>query len=295
MPEETSEFYSTHLNSRIDTIEKLATRNLRMLGCPLIKLELAQDMAFEAISKAVELYTQYTEPDREFLLFDSTIYTPGVGIKMDTLFVNTPETNTAYDPTDPNTQVGKDYDLMDWRRVIDVVNVEEGENQGTNILFTMQYAMVQQMGALMHSGGLNKGFDMVTWYNMNEFLEMRNKMLALKTFSRFDPNTQILRLFPEPDVDGKGKYWALVECYLEPRFRDCLKNHFVQSYSLAIMKIMIGNVRGQFNGVNLLGNGTVNYNDILQQGLTEKEKMEEQLLNGTGGFVGGAPPAFLVF
>jgi len=295
MSEPLSAYYSTHLNSRVDSIEKLATRNLRFLGCPLIKLELAKDMAYEAISKAVELYTQYTEPDREFLLFDSELYEEGRGINIEALINNTPELSSTIDPDDPESVRAWDTDLQDYRKVIDVVNVEEGENQGTNILFTMQYAMVQQMGAMMHSSGLKKGFDLVTWYNMNEFLELRNKMLALKTFSRFDQNTQMLRLFPEPSNDGSGKYWALVECYLEPRFRDCLKNHFVQSYSLALMKIMIGNVRGKFNGVNLLGNGTLNYNDMLQQGLTEKEKLEEQLLNGTGGFVNGAPPAFLVF
>jgi hypothetical protein len=289
-----SQFYSTHLNSRIDSIEKLATRNLRMLGCPLNKLELAQDQAYEAISKAVELYTQYTEPDREFLLFDSDIYTQGVGIKLDNLMSTTPELSSAYDPTDPNTVVGKDYDLGDWRRVVDVVNVEVGENHGTNILFTMQYAMMQQMGAMMHSGGLNKGFDLISWYNMNEFLELRNKMLALKIFTRFDPNTQILRLFPEPGGEDYGKYFALIECYVEPRFKDCLKNHFVQEYSLALMKIMIGHVRGLYNGVNLLGQGQINYSDMMSQGREDKLRLEDQLLKGTGGFVGGAPSAFFV-
>lgn len=295
MSEPLSAYYSTHLNSRVDSIEKLATRNLRFLGCPLIKLELAKDMAYEAISKAVELYTQYTEPDREFLIFDSNLYEEGVGIRIDQLVNETPELSALIDPDDPDSARIYDDAMQDYRRVIDVVNVEEGEHRGTNLLFTMQYAMVQQMGILTHSAGLKKGFDMITWYNMNEFLELRNKMLALKKFTRFDPDRQILRIFPEPTVDGSGRYWGLVECYMEPRFRDCLKNHFVQSYSLALMKIMIGNVRGKFQGVNLLGNGTLNYNDMLQQGLTEKKELEEQLLNGTGGFVNGAPPSFLVF
>ena len=295
MSEPLSAFYSTHLNSRIDSIEKLALRNLRMLGCNLVGVEIGREMAYEAISKAVELYTRYTELDREFLLFDSDIYEPGVGIKMDNLFSVTPELYSQIDPTDPNTQVGKDYDLNEWRRVADVINVEEGENQGTNILFTMQYAMVQQMGALMHSAGLKKGFDLITWYNMNEFLELRNKLLALKTYTRFDPNTQILRLFPEPNKGMRGKYWALVECMVEPRFRDCLKNHFVQEYSLALMKIMVGNVRGKFNGTQLLGGGTLNWDIFMSQGREDKQRLEEQLLNGTGGFVDGAPPVFLVY
>jgi hypothetical protein len=296
-----SQFYSTHLNSKIDSIEKLACRNMKFLGGDLVNIELAQDTCYETISKAVELYTQYTEPDTEFLLFDSELYTPGVGIKMDNLMSYTPELSSQYDPADPNTVVGRDYDLQDWRKVIDVRNIEVGENNGANILFTVQYAMVQQMGALMHSGGLNKGFDLITWYAMNEFLELRNKMLSLKLFTRFDPNTQILRIFPEPTGDGRsmnqgfGKYWALVECFVEPRFRDCLKNHFVQMYSLALMKIAVANVRGKFSGTQLFGGGSVSWDHLMSQGIAEKDKLEEQLLNGTGAFVNSAPPSFLVF
>jgi hypothetical protein len=301
MPEPQSDYFSTHLNSRIDSIEKLATRNLRMLGCPLTKLEITMDTGYECIAKAVELYTQYTEPDTEFLLFDSELYTPGVGIKIDNLMSYTPELSSQYDPIDPNTVVGRDYDLQDWRKVIDVRNIEVGENNGANILFTVQHAMVQQMGALMHSGGLNKGFDLITWYAMNEFLELRNKMLSLKQFTRFDPNTQILRIFPEPSGTGRsmnqgfGKYWALVECYVEPRFRDCLKNHWIQEYSLALMKIAIGHVRGKYGGTQLFGGGVLEFQTMMNQGREDKARLEEQLLNGTGGFVGSAPPAFLVF
>jgi hypothetical protein len=296
-----SKFYSTHLNSKINSISDLAQRNLRFLGCPLTKIELAEDQAFECISKALELYTQYTEPDTEFLLFDSEIYVPGVGIKMDNLMSYTPELSSQYDPLDPNTVVGKDYDLQDWRKVIDVRNIEVGENNGANLLFTVQYAMVQQMGALMHSGGLNKGFDLITWYAMNEFLELRNKMLSLKQYTRFDPNTQILRIFPEPTGanqsmnQGFGKYWALIECYVEPRVRDCLKNHFVQEYSLALMKIAIGHVRGKYGGTQLFGGGVLEFQTMMTQGREDKARLEEQLLNGTGGFVNGAPASFLVF
>ena len=296
-----SAFFSTHLNPKVDSIESLACRNVTLLGGDLAKLELTQDTAYECISKAVELYTQYTEPDTEFLLFDSELYVPGVGIKVDNLMSYTPELSSQYDPTDPDTVVGRDYDLHDWRKVIDVRNIEVGENSGSNILFTVQHAMVQQMGALMHSGGLNKGFDLITWYNMNEFLELRNKLLSLKQYTRFDPNTQILRIFPEPTGadqsmnQGFGKYWALIECYVEPRFRDCLKNHWVQEYSLALMKIAIANVRGKYSGTQLFGSGSLNWDTFMNQGWESKAQLEEQLLNGTGGFANGAPPSFIVF
>lgn len=294
MAEPLSAFYSTAINSRIDSFPKLATRNLRMLGCPLIKLEIAQDMAYEAISKAVELYTEYSEPDQEYLLFDSSLYTAGLGVRLDTLVSYTPELSSLVDPTDINSNFGRDTLLGEYRKVIDVRNMEEGTNTGTNILFSLQYSLTQQLGVLFYSGGLAKGFDLITWYAAQEFLELRNKMLALKSYTRFDQNTQILRILPEPDP-AKSRYWALIEVLMEPRIKDALKSHFVQEYSLALMKIMIGNIRGKYNGVQLLGNGTMNFNDVLSQGLATKEKLENDLLNGTGGFVSGAPPTFLVY
>ena len=297
-----SQFYSTHLNSKIDSIEKLACRNMRFLGGDLVNIELAQDTAYECIAKAIELYSQYTEHDTEFLLFDSSIYTPGVGIKMDNLFSATPELSSQYDPTDPNTVVGRDYDLNDWRRVVDVRNIEVGSNQGTGILFTMQYALVQQMGMMYFSGGLNKGFDMISFYGLSEFMELREKMLALRIFTRFDPNTQILRLFPEPTSEsgnsgaGKsfGKYYGLVECSVEKRWSSMIREHFVQEYSLALMKIAVANVRGKFGSVQLFGGGSVEFQTLMNQGWEIKNKLEEQLLNGTGGFANGAPAAFIV-
>lgn len=304
MPEPLSAFFSTHLNSRIDSIEKLACRNMRLLGGDLVNIELAQDTAYECIANAVELYTRYTEPKEEFLLFDSELYTQGMGIKIDNLMSYTPELSSQYDPADPNTVVGRDYDLQDWRKVIDVKNIEVGENSGNNLLFTLQYALVQQMAAMHMTGGMfNKGFDLVSYYAFNEFLELRNKMLAMHIYTRFDPHTQILQLFPDPkgttnysSVGKKfGKYFGLIACYVEPRFRDCLKNHWVQMYSLALMKIAIANVRGKFGSVQMFGGGTVEFQNLMSQGITEKEKLEDQLLNGTSGFAGGAPPSFLVF
>jgi len=152
-------------------------------------------------------------------------------------------------------------------------------------------------------GAFNKGFDLISYYNFNEFLELRNKMLAMHIYTRFDPHTQMLTLFPDPkgtasygSVSGKyGRYYALIECYVEPRIRDCLKNHFVQEYSLALMKIAVGHVRGKYGGTQLFGGGALDFQTMMTQGREDKARLEEQLLKGTGAFVNGAPPTFLVF
>lgn len=296
MAEPLSAFYSTHLNSRIDSIEKLATRILRQLGCPIVgKLELAQEQCYEFIAMAVEHFSQYAGYTEEFLLFDSRLYRPGYGIKLDELFsTSTPELSARHDPNDPNTIVGYDYDLMDYRKVVDVANFEVGENTGTNILFSLQYALMQQMMGMVYSQTLNKGFHLIEWYNANEFLELRNKLLALKTYYRFDPYTQRLTLLPEPTSDGYGKYFALIRCYVERRFREMLNELWVQKYALALVKIALGHTRGKYGGTQLLGGGVIQYQDMTSQGIAERDKLEDQLLTGTGGWANMNPPAFIV-
>jgi hypothetical protein len=294
MAEPLSAFYSTYLNNRIDTIDKLGVRNLRQLGCPLQKLEIAIDQAREFAAMAIEMYTRYAGYTEEYLLFHSDLYRKGVGLKIDELVSTaTPELSARYDENDPNTVVGYDYELEDYRRVVDVVNFEEGSSTGVNILFSVQASLMQSLGYNFYGAGGSKTFDLISWYNLNEYLELRNKLISNKVYFRFDADNQLLKLFPEPN--SNFKYYGLIKCYVEKRVRDCLKSLFVQKYSLALTKIAIGTVRGRFSGTQLLGGGTVNYNDMLQQGLAEKDKLEEQLLNGTGGFADMLPPSFLVY
>jgi hypothetical protein len=293
MAEPLSAFYSTALNTRIDSYPKLATRILRQLGCPLIKLEVARDACYEFISEAVELWTRYAGYTEEFLLFDTSLYRRGYGLKLDEIVsTTTPELSARHDPNDPNTIVGFDYNLEDYRRVIDVRSFEEGETRGANILFSVQYAMAQHLGSIFYNFGLFKGFDLVSWYNANEFLELRNKLLANKIHFRFDAENQLLRLTPEPK-EGYD-YYGLVQVYVERRVVEALRNHWVQHYALALTKIAIGNVRGKFGGTQLLGGGQVNYNDLLQQGLTERKELLEEIKTGTSGLANGEPVSFIV-
>lgn len=294
MSEPLSAFYSTYLNNRIDTIDKLGVRNLRQLGCPLQNLEIAIDQAREFAAMAIEMYTRYAGYTEEYLLFHSDLYRKGYGIKLDELVsTKTPELSARHDPNDPDTIVGYDYELEDYRRVVDVVNFEEGSSTGVNILFSVQASLMQSLGYNFYGAGGSKTFDLVSWYNLNEYLELRNKLISNKIYFRFDADNQVLKLFPEPN--SGFKYYGLIKCYVEKRVVDCLKSIFVQQYSLALTKIAIGTVRGKYAGTQLLGNGSINYNDMLTQGLNEKKDLEDKLLNGTGGFADMAPPSFLVY
>ena len=81
-----SSFYSTNLNSKICSYDRLAQRISRTLGAPLINIEVHQDNLYENIGIAVEMFTKFAGYTREYLVFDSALYERGPGIRLDVLF-----------------------------------------------------------------------------------------------------------------------------------------------------------------------------------------------------------------
>jgi hypothetical protein len=59
--------------------------------------------------------------------------------------------------------------------------------------------------------------------------------------------------------------------------------------------ITIGRVRGKFGDVSLLGGGSLNYSDMISDGLKRKEELEQKLLEGaSAGFGDSDPPMFFI-
>lgn len=182
-----------------------------------------------------------------------------------------------------------DYDVMDYRKVISVTDFEEGSNQGVNTLFTLEQTLAQQTYFSYAMG--NYGFDLVSWYTLKEWLDTREKLLAIKRDLKFDERTQYLQMYPQP---GSSRFYGVISCYLERPIRDLVKEQWVYEYAVALSKIVIGRVRSKFTGVSLLGGGSLNY-DLLQEGLTEKKDLEQMLLTGaSAGFGDADPPMFVI-
>ncbi len=182
-----------------------------------------------------------------------------------------------------------DYDVMDYRKVISVTDFEEGSNTGINTLFTLEQTMAQQTYFSYAMG--NYGFDLVSWYTLKEFIDTREKMLALKRDLVFDERSQYLRIYPQPKHE---RFYGVVSTYLERSIRDVIKEQWVYEYALALSMVTIGRVRGKFGQVSLLGGGSLNY-DLLQEGQQRKAELEEELMTGaTSGFGSNDPVGFIV-
>ncbi len=186
-----------------------------------------------------------------------------------------------------------DYDVMDYRKVISVTDFEEGSSTGINTLFTIEQTLAQQTYFSYAMG--NYGFDLVSWYTLKNWLETREKMLATKRTYTFDERTQLLRMYPQPNASSDVRFYGVVSCYVERPIRDILKELWVYQYSLALTKMAVANIRGKYGSVQLFGGGSLNSTDLMTQGLTEKEALEQQLMTGSAPGQGDAdPPLFFV-
>ena len=187
-----------------------------------------------------------------------------------------------------------DYDVMDYRKVISVTDFEEGSTTGINTLFTIEQTLAQQTYFSYAMG--NYGFDLISWYTLKNWLETREKLLATKRSYTFDERTQILRMFPQPGSNVSNvRFYGVLACYVERPIRDILKELWVYQYSLALTKMAVANIRGKYGSVQLFGGGSLNSTDLMSQGLSEKQALEQQLMTGAAPGQGDAdPPLFIV-
>ena len=80
-------FMSTNLNNKTKTFDDMSERILHMLGYPAVSItDIHRDQIYEAISIACEMYTRYAGYTLENLIFDSNIYEPNKGIRLDQLY-----------------------------------------------------------------------------------------------------------------------------------------------------------------------------------------------------------------
>ena len=380
-----SAFQSSNLSSKITSFDKLGERILRSLGYPSINVELHRDQINDSISIACEMFTKFAGYTREYLVFNSNLYIPNYGMKLDSLFTaksnetylqqlqNRNNSNATQNPlfskyidnqktvyvansaipaqyftpiptlsgvlsagAFPNeiftlssyevitsnypqlapfftrsarydiTQLGStitdanpvymnsfDYDIMDYRKVIAIVDMEEGSTSGINTLFTIEQTMAQQTYFSYAMG--NYGFDLISWYVLKDWLKNREKLLATKPSWDFDDRTQIMRLYPQPQSSQgqRIQYYGVLQCYVERPLRDVIKEQWVYQYALALCKITLGRIRGKFTGTTLFGGGLVNAN-MLEEGIQEKKELEQKLYEGAPGLGDAEPPQFFV-
>ena len=280
----------TTLNPAITSYDTLSVRIQHQLGAPLINLEITDEQMYQNITDAIEYFTKWAGYTEEYMIFDSKLYVPGVGIKVDDLINRTHRVTNRVTNVTSVTGVNDyeyDYDLASYRKVVDCFSFDKGEDTGINTLFTLEQAMSQSIYSSYMVAG-NAGFDLVTWEVLKGFIDTRDKVLAMKPHFRFDSRNQILKIIPEPQ--SMHTYLGVVGCYIEKPIKDVIKERWVQKYVHAQAKITICRAREKYTGTNLFGGGSVNIN-MLAEGLADKEKLEQELMSS---YIDNFPPAFFI-
>jgi hypothetical protein len=88
-------------------------------------------------------------------------------------------------------------------------------------------------------------------------------------------------MYPQPRTTSN--FVGVLECYVERPLKDIVKEKWVLDYSVALTKIMWGRILTKITGVNMLGGGTLNGGEVLQEGVAEKAALEQFLIEGGFG------------
>lgn len=318
-----SAFYSTNLGTIVNSYKRMGERISRSLGAPMVNIEIHQDQLNENIAIACEMFTKFAGYTRENLVFNSDLYEKNKGLRLDVLFstskdfegpikvknipddiralyslgkmiIGNPEKPYVYqvfnpdDPTELSVLNSYDYLVRDYRKVIAVTDFEEGSTTGVNTLFTIEQTLAQQTYFSYSMG--NYGFDLVSWYVLKNWLDTREKVLALRRAISFNERTQYMTMTPSPGMGSSTQFYGIVSCFVERPLQDIIKEPWVYQYALALSKIVVGNNRGKYTNMQLFGGGSINYNDMLSQGLQEKAALEEKLYLGASPGLGDAEP-----
>ncbi len=241
-------------------------------------------------TSSISLSTTLSAGIDQFELFDGTLYDTitSFDASLATAFKQNKRKTLTFEGSASEATTYQnvfDYDIMDYRKVVDVTEFEEGSSNGINTLFTLEQTLAQQTYFSYAMG--NYGFDLVSWYTLKEFLDMREKVLATRRDLKFDPRSQYLQIYPQPSKSSR--FYGVVSSYVERPIRDVIKEQWVYEYVLALSMITIGRVRGKFSNVSLLGGGSLNY-DLVSEGSAKKESLEQKLLEGAAAGFGDANP-----
>jgi hypothetical protein len=282
---------STTFNSKVKTYDYLAQRVRRTLGEPLIQIEVSSEQIYEFTDIAIEYFTKFAGEDEEYLVFRSNLYIPGVGLPIGKLFNVTPmmynQETSKMATSGVSLSAGYDYDMGDYRRVIDVFSFEQGSNTGVNTLFTIENTIAQQayFGHLLG----NVGYDLITWQALKTWIDTRDKVLGMMPYLRFNPYDQVLKIIPEPQQSNV--YFGLVGCKIQKPLKYLVQQLWVYRYTLALTKIAVGHVRTKYSGTNLFGGQTVNGADLMRQGEKEKDELEKEI---TTDLIDRSPTSFFL-
>ena len=221
---------------------------LRRLGKPVIEINIDDDQMDDRIDEALMYYGDYH--------FDGTERT-----FLKHVVTETDKTNEYITITDSNT--------------IGVINIFDiGDATSTNNLFNVRYQI-----ALNDLYDLSR-YDLVPYFMNFQNIRFIEEMLVGKQPLRYNRHQNRLHI----DMDW-GKVTAddyiIAEGYqkINPdTYTDVYNDRWLQRYVTCLFKVQWGSNLTKFTGMQLPGGVQFNGEQILQQGLDEKQRLEDEMI-----------------
>ena len=245
---------STFIHQQIKAKQEAIDWILAMLGYPLVTAELNENHLNAALSNAIQTYTEYAYFPDQYLLEWTINYEDELGFNLEKYNVSGVT----------EVEVGRrDMCWFDWP------------------LFTNKRG---------YQGSGTWAGSFITYHNLVEFREMARRLLAADYDFQYSRKTHYLTLFPPPPKPPRRELmpWpqdpqkrprglpVVLTVQVEPPLWELYGDMMVRRLALAWAKIILGQIRGKFEGVTLPGGGTIS-KEIGTEGKEELEKLEEKL------------------
>ncbi len=242
---------SNYLDFSIKTRDDIKSWILRQLGHPLITIELADEHLEDVVNESVETFTKYCSQDIDYVAANLSGYVASSGIMM------------------PSNITG----------IFSMNDNMAGSLHDVNRLFSIPNVM-------MNAGMLVVPYPGETWgwvsYEMSmQYMELTKRIMGGGFQFEYNPRTHFLKLFPDPAKEKMSGWIVFGVNTIRP---DTLQygEEWVKKFALALAKIILGRVRSKFQGVQLLGGGTLEAT-VGAEGKEERDTLLDKLRSKEGG------------
>ena len=234
--------------ARPRTRENLKQYALRKLGSPVVDINIEDSQMEDRIDEALAYYHDYHFDGAEKTFLKHIVTADN-------------KTNNYIDITDGN--------------IIGIVNIFDiGDATSTNNLFNVRYQIA-----------LNDLYDLARYDLVPYFMNMMNirfieEMLIGKQPLRYNRHINKLHIDMDWGKVAVGNY-LIAEVYskIDPEtYNDVYSDRWLLRYTTSLFKVQWGSNLTKFIGMQLPGGVQFNGDQILQQGLDEKLKLEDEMI-----------------
>lgn len=125
--------------------------------------------------------------------------------------------------------------------------------------------------------GAGGGADIVGYELGMQYLEMIQQRYTIKMSIQFMEESKKVRFSPAPKCHGH----IILPVWVRVQDSDLYENIWIRRYAAALCKIQIGYNVSKYTGITFTGGATVNGAFYIQEGKEEKEKLEQEIRDGT--------------